>query len=72
MSKRVSGIIGILLSIIVLVFFEEYSYKVINLLGINVSNYSNTIQLLINIGIKFIMCFIIYCIFKRDFRRKGI
>ena len=71
MNKKVSGIIGIILSILVLVFFEGYFYEFLNIIGVNIANYSNVVQALIGLGVKFIMCFIIYLIFKKDLRKKS-
>lgn len=71
MNKKVKGLIGIILSLIVLIFFEEYFYKIIGVLGINISSYSNIIQLIINIFVKFIMCFLIYFIYKKDLKKKS-
>ena len=71
MSRKVKGFIGIILSILVLVFFEDCFYKFISVLGINVNSYSNTLQSIINLIVKFIMCFIIYAIYKRDLRKKS-
>ena len=70
MNKKLIGLIGIALSIILLVYFETFMYKVFGLIGLNISNYSNLVQILINLGIKLIMCFIIYLLFKKDFRSR--
>lgn len=70
MIKKLSGILGIILSIIVVVYFESFAYKVLNLIGININNYSNVIGMIINITIKLIMCFIVYIIFKREHRSR--
>ena len=72
MIKKLSGILGIILSIIVVVYFESFAYKVLNLIGINVNNYSNVIGMIINITIKLIMCFIVYIIFKREHRSRRL
>lgn len=69
MNKKVSGIIGIILSIILLVYFESFFYKVLGLLNININNFSSIIRTIINIGIKLVMCFLVYLIYKKDFRR---
>ena len=68
MNKKLSGILGIILSIIVLIYFETFIYKVLGLIGINVLNYSILIRTIINLIIKLSMCFIIYLIYKKDFR----
>ena len=70
MNKKLTGLLGILLSIIVVVYFEEFAYKILNLIGINIKNFSNIVRLVINISIKLVMCFIIYIIFKRDHRSR--
>lgn len=69
MNKKVSGIIGIILSIILLVYFESFFYKVLGLLNININNFSSIIKTIIDIGIKLVMCFLVYLIYKKDFRR---
>ena len=70
MNKKLSGLVGIFLSVVILVYFEIFSYKVLDAVGMNVSNYSSVIQTIINLIIKFIMCFIVYMIYKKDFRSK--
>lgn len=72
MNKKLSGILGIVLSIVILVYFETFAYKLLDLVGINVLSFSSTIKIVIDIVIKLVMCFIIYIIYKRDFRsRRG-
>ena len=68
MNKKLSGIIGIILSILLLVYFEPYTYKLLSLLNINIYNYSNTVRMIIDIVIKLVMCFIIYLLYKKDFK----
>lgn len=70
MKKKLSGILGIIISIVVLVYFETFVYKVINMIGINMSNYSSMIKLIIDLFIKGIMCFIIYYIYKKDLKNR--
>ena len=70
MNKKLSGLIGIILSILLLMYFEEYTYKIIGILGINIYNYSNIVQVILNIIIKLIMCFLIYIIYKKDFKSR--
>lgn len=70
MNKKLSGLFGILLSIIVVVYFENFAYKILNLIGVNINDYSYIIRLIISIVIKLIMCFIIYIIFKRDHKSR--
>lgn len=70
MNKKIVSILGIILSVTVLLYFESFMYKVINVVGINLNNYSNMVIIIIDIIIKFIMCFIIYYIYKKDFRRR--
>lgn len=72
MNKKLRGILGVVLSIVVLVYFESFAYKVLDLIGLNISNFSGTIRIVIDIAIKLIMCFIVYIVYKRDFRsRRG-
>ena len=68
MNKKLSGIIGIILSILLLVYFEPYTYKLLSLLNINIYDYSNTVRMIIDIVIKLVMCFIIYLLYKKDFK----
>ena len=70
MNKKITGIIGTLLSIFILIYFENFTYKLINMIGIDLNNYSDLIQLIINIVIKIIICFIIYLIYKKDFKKR--
>lgn len=71
MNKKITGLIGVILSIIILIYFEPFIYKIINLIGIDINNYSNILITLINIVIKLFMCFIIYIVYKKDFRKRG-
>lgn len=72
MNKKLSGILGIILSIFILVYFENFAYKLLDLVGMNISNFSSSIIIIVDIVIKLVMCFIIYIIYKRDFRsRRG-
>ena len=63
-NKKLSGLLGIILSIIILIYFESFVYKIISMLGINIFNFSSLVQLIINIIIKLFMCYIIYFIYK--------
>lgn len=69
MNKKLVGLFGIVLSVILLVYFESFVYRVLGLV-IDVTKYSNMIQVLINLGIKLIMCFLVYLLFKKDFRSR--
>lgn len=68
MNKKLSGILGIIFSIILLVYFEGFVYKIIGLIGININNYSYIVRTIVDLAIKLFMCFLIYLIYKRDFR----
>ncbi|MBQ3021399.1 MAG: hypothetical protein IJD92_04150 [Bacilli bacterium] len=70
MNKRVSGIVGVILSVIILMYFENFSIEVLKLLGLNIYNLNSTLQLIINIIIRLLMCFMIYVIYKKDFKSK--
>jgi len=70
MNKKLSGIIGTILSIIILIYFENTIYKLINILGINLNNFSSIINMILNLVIKIIMCILIYYIYKRDFKKR--
>lgn len=69
MNKKIYGIIGVLLGIILLVYFKSYMYKSLTILDININNYSNIVKLIIDLVIDLIMCFIIYFIYKKDFKK---
>ncbi len=71
MNKKLSGILGIILSIIILVYFEPFVYKILGLLELNIGNYPATTQAIINILIKLAMCFVVYLLFKKDFRKRN-
>ena len=71
MNKKLVGFLGIVLSILILIYFETFMYRLIDVVGINISSYSNTIQIIVNIIIKLIMCIIIYLIYKKDFRKRN-
>lgn len=69
MNKKIYGIIGVLLGIILLVYFKSYTYKSLTILDINMNNYSNIFKLIIDLVIDLIMCLIIYFIYKKDFKK---
>lgn len=69
MNKKLIGILGIILSVLTLIYFEPLSYKVIEAVGIDLNKFSLLFKTIINLIIKFVMCFIIYLIFKKDFRK---
>ncbi len=68
MNKKISGLLSIVLSILILLYFETVTYNIIDIIGININTYSIFIQTTINIIIKLIMCFLIYLLFKKDFK----
>ena len=70
MKMKLCGLIGIILSILVLIYFETTIYKLISIIGININNYSNIAKLSINIIIKLLMCFMIFLIYKKDFKSR--
>ena len=70
MNKKLSGIIGTFLSILILIYFESTIYKVINIVGINLNNFSTLINIIVNLVIKIIMCILIYFIYKKDFKKR--
>lgn len=70
MNRKLSGILGIILSILLLIYFESFFYKILGLLGISILSFSNIMQIIINLCIKLIICFIIYIIYKKDFKSK--
>ena len=69
MNKKLVGFIGIVLSILFLVYFESFFYKALVFFGININDYSELTRIIINIVMRIIMCIIIYFIYKKDFRR---
>ena len=69
MSKKLSGLISSICSIILLLFFDVVIYKLINFAGININNYSQTIINIISLVLKLILCIIIYFIYKKEFKR---
>ena len=62
MNKKLSGIIGIVLSILLLVYFNTYFYKLLSLLNININNYSTLVKNIIDLVVNIILCVLIYCI----------
>lgn len=71
MNKKISGIVGVILSIVILIYLEPLVYMGLDLVGINVSNLSSLLQTIINVGIKLSMCFLVYIVYKRDFRKRN-
>lgn len=70
MKKKLMGFFNVCLSVIVLICFESFLYESLKLLKINIYNYSYIIRVVINLIIKLIMCFLIYYIYKKDFRSR--
>lgn len=55
-------------SLILLIFFQDYALKVINNFGIDLSEYSNTIINLVMFGIQALLCVILYFIYKSSIK----
>ena len=70
MSKKIKGLISILISILLLMYFENFMYQLISIICININSYSSVVQIIINIVIKLIMCFCIYLVYKKDLRSR--
>jgi len=70
MNKKLVGIIGTILSIIILIYFESTMYKIINIVGIDLSSFSTLINIIVNLVIKLLMCILIYFIYKKDFKKR--
>lgn len=68
MNKKLAGIIGIILSILFLVYFNDIFYKLLIVLNIDINSYSILTKSIIDLIIKLCMCFIIYLIYKKDFK----
>lgn len=68
MNKKLSGVLGIILSCLMLIFFETYFYKALDSIGINIYKYSYNIRVIIDVLVKLFMCFIVYLIYKKDFK----
>ena len=59
-----------MLSIFIIIYFESTIYKIINVVGINLNSFSNLVQIIINIVIKILLCFLIYLIYKKNFKKR--
>lgn len=70
MKKKIIGVLSTILSICILLYSESFIYKLISIIGINLDNYSNLVNIIINAIIKLIMCFVIYLIYKKDFKKR--
>ena len=70
MNKKISAIIGIVLSITILIYFEDLVYIGLDKIGVNVSNLNSLLKTIINISIKLFMCFFVYFVYKKDLKRK--
>ena len=68
MNKKLSGVLGIILSCLMLIFFETYFYKILGSVGVNIYKYSYNTRVIIDVLVKIFMCFIVYLIYKKDFR----
>lgn len=71
MNEKLSGILGIILSIVIFVYFEIIFNKLLFLIGINLNNYSSFTLSVINLIIRLGICFLIYLIYKKDLRRNS-
>lgn len=70
MNKKLSGVIGIVLSILLLVYFNTYFYKLLSLLNININNYSTLVRNIIDLVVNIILCVLIYLLYRKDFKHK--
>lgn len=70
MNKKLTGIIGTLLSIIILIYFESTMYKIINIVGIDLNSFSTLVNIIVNLVIKVLMCLLIYFIYKKDLKKR--
>jgi len=70
MNRKLTGFIGTLLSVIVLIYFENTIYKIINVIGVDLNNFSSLVNIIVNIVIKIIMCILIYFIYKKDLKKR--
>jgi len=70
MNKKLVGIIGTLLSIIILIYFESTMYKIINIVGIDLNSFSTLVNIIVNLVIKVLMCLLIYFIYKKDLKKR--
>lgn len=70
MNKKLVGIIGTILSILILIYFESTMYKIINVVGIDLNSFSSLVNIIVNLVIKVIMCILIYFIYKKDFKKR--
>ena len=69
MGKKFKDLLIVLITILLVLFFQKYVYYFINLIGINVNNLNDTINYLINFGIKLILSIIIFFLNKSKFIR---
>ena len=69
MNKKFSSLLYIVISLLIIAFFEPTIYKILKLINIEVSSLSTIIQLIISISIKVIMAIIIFILNKKDLKR---
>ena len=70
MNRKLTGFIGTILSVIVLIYFENIVYKIINVIGVDLNSFSSLVNIIVNIVIKIIMCILIYFIYKKDLKKR--
>ncbi len=64
MKDKIIYVLEFIVSLIILVFFQEYSLKVLSNFGINFSNYSSDVKDIVLFIIQFVLCIILYFIYK--------
>ena len=70
MNKKIGTILKLLISILILLFFEIGVFKVFDLTRVDVNKFSNTVINIIKVSIKLVMSIIIYFLYKKDFHKR--
>ena len=71
MKDKIIYFLEFLVSLVILMFFQDYFINVLNNFGINLNQFSDLIISLIILGIQILLCIILYFIYKGNIKQNG-
>lgn len=71
MKDKIICFLEFAISVLILLFFQDYTLNVIGNFGINLNNFSNDILILIMVGIQILLCGILYFVYKSSIKQNG-
>ena len=72
MSKKIGEILKLIISIILLLFFDIACYKLFNLVGVNINSFSNFVKSIIDLVIKLVISIILFILYKKDLKKRRV